>query len=104
MEHRLTEGNGDGTGASSLSSHIVEVAIFDPAQDSLGAISALVEKAYTRLVVRAEKEESLILAIQSSTTSNGAYVVVMITAQRVSRVEFERQQRLQQFGPGGARR
>lgn len=104
-EHKLREaGNGDGEKPEPISSHIVET-VWGPIG---GSIPKAIEGAYISLGQRAADENSLILGVVQSistyTIGDTAYVYITLTAQRVSKEDFERQQRMAQFGAGGPRR
>lgn len=108
-EHKLKE-DGNGDEPKALSSHIVE-AVNMPIWGEKGRdeLSQKVEAAYTRLSERAARENSLILGVVQAVSAYSlleeqAYVLVMLTAQRISREDFERQQRAAQIAQGGPRR
>lgn len=106
-EHKLHEaGNGDGD-KKPISSHLVETIDFPSTQSGL---AEKIEQAYTSLAERAKAEDSLIVAVAQAVSAYaapgqiGGRVVVILTAQRIGREDFERQQRMAQFGAGGPRR
>ncbi len=103
-EHKLKDENGDGE-TKKLSSHIVEVVL--TISDNPAYIGEAIEAAYTSLAERAERENSLIVGVVqavSTYVSDGAPCkLIVLTAQRISREDFERQQRIAQFS-GGPRR
>lgn len=108
-EHKLREvRNEDGDKPMPLSTHIAEVVDTPIWGDVRGKLGLFIEEAYTRLSDRAKREDSLIVnVIQSVNTytleGDHAYVLILLTAQRIGRDEFERQQRIAQMS-GGPRR
>lgn len=110
-EHKLREaGNGDGEKPELLSSHIVEIVGAPIWGDKCHeTIARLIEDAYMKLGKRAAEENSLILGVVQAistyvTDGQRAFALITLTAQRVSKEDFERQQRMAQFGAGGPRR
>lgn len=105
-EHKLRVTNGDGEKPKSVSLHMVEA--FHEYTAETGNLAAGIEAAYTRLSERAKTEDSLIVTVSQAmstyTVGDSSFVLVVLTAQRISREDFERQQRIAQFGPGGPRR
>ena len=98
-------GNGDREMPTPISSHIVDVEDFSADLEWGPGI----EKMYTRLAERAKEEDSIIVnMVQFITVVMDAALqpraIVFLTAQRISREDLERQQRLAQFGPGGGPR
>jgi hypothetical protein len=109
-ESKLREaGNGDEDRPKPVSSHIIEVVDTPIWGEKVGdELSQKMEAAYTRLSDRAKREDSLIVNVIQSVntyTLNGerAYAMIVLTAQRIGRDDFERQQRIAQMS-GGPRR
>lgn len=101
----MAEQNGE-RAKKSDSTHFVEVIDnWALGHDDLGPE---IEQAYIRLSDRAKQEDSLIVAVVQTihpyVRDGRACVLVVLTAQRISREDFERQQRMAQFGAGGSRR
>lgn len=94
--------NGD---KKSDSTHFVEV--IDNWLLGRDDLAPEIEQAYIRLSDRAKKEDSLIVSVVQTihpyVRLETACVLVVLTAQRINREDFERQQRMAQFG-GGQRR
>lgn len=106
-EHKLSQvGNGDGD-KKAVSSHLVETVDVLTMDSNL---SRKIEQAYTSLAERAKAEDSLIVAVAQAVSTyavpgeTSGRVMVILTAQRIGREDFERQQRMAQFGAGGPRR
>jgi hypothetical protein len=106
-EHKFKDlANGD-MEPRNLSTHIVKILdIYCPGNDTDGLQETALEAAYSDLAKRAANEDSFILNVVQSVNvyhrtdgpGNGSRMIVTIVAQRISREELEKQQRLQRMG------
>lgn len=105
MGDREKIGGTNGDSPPPLSTHLVEVIDVSLADESV--CERAVEMAYTRLNTRAKNDDSIILSVvQTASTyvlQNVPCLTVVLTAQRISREDLERQQRAMQL-TGGPRR